>query len=166
MKRKLVRAIFKLDDWIGLISLTVAIGIIIINVLTRGIFSRSIIWAEEISFFFFGWAVFWGASSGYKRKMHIGVDMLVRALPHKSKKIMIICVDFLLLLLNLYFTKLGFTFAISAYVKVTDILSIPYTYVDICAPLSFLMISVYSAIFLLKDFGFFSDFNFFLEEKG
>lgn len=149
--KKILRFIFKLDDYIGMIAMAVTIGIIIINVLLRAIFSKSIICAEEIAFIAFSWAVFLGASSCFKRKMHIGVDLLINALPSKTQHICTIIIDVILVGLNAFFACLSCVFAVSAYFKPTSILGISYTFIDISAPIAFVFMTVYSVIFLLMD---------------
>lgn len=57
------------------------------NVVLRYVFNSGIVWSEEMSRYFFVWMVFLGAIAAMKDKMHLGVDILVKALPMKGQKV-------------------------------------------------------------------------------
>lgn len=51
------------------------------NVLARYLFNSNILWSLELTVFLFGWMVLLGASYEVKKNSHLGVDMLINALP-------------------------------------------------------------------------------------
>lgn len=57
------------------------------NVVLRLFFNTGIDWSEEIPRFAFVWMTFLGAIVGMRRRAHLGVDMLVRALPLLGRKV-------------------------------------------------------------------------------
>ncbi|PZE22791.1 TRAP transporter small permease [Paenibacillus xerothermodurans] len=56
------------------------------NVVLRYLFDSGIPWAEEVCRFLFIYLTFLGAIAGLKDSQHLGVDMLVKKLPHGMKK--------------------------------------------------------------------------------
>ncbi len=58
------------------------------NVIARYVFNSNILWALEATVFLFAWLVLLGASYGVKHTLHIGVDVLVKALPKPAQKLM------------------------------------------------------------------------------
>ena len=75
------------------------------NVVARYIFNSNILWALEASVFLFAWLVLLGVSYGVKKSIHIGVDILIQAVPPIVKKILALvavtaCLAFSLLLLK------------------------------------------------------------------
>ncbi|MEM7214028.1 MAG: TRAP transporter small permease [Pseudomonadota bacterium] len=56
------------------------------NVVARYIFNSNILWGLEVTVFLFAWLVLIGSSYGMKKGFHIGVDVLVNALPSKLRK--------------------------------------------------------------------------------
>ncbi|MFS0824633.1 TRAP transporter small permease [Bacillus sp. 1P02SD] len=67
------------------------------NVILRYIFNSGITWSEEMSRFLFVWLVFLGAIACLKDNMHLGVDVVVNALPLKLKKIAFVISNLLVL---------------------------------------------------------------------
>ncbi|WP_243297767.1 TRAP transporter small permease [Bacillus litorisediminis] len=67
------------------------------NVVLRYVFNSGITWSEEMSRFLFVWMVFLGAIAALKDNMHLGVDIIVNALPQKIKKIVFVISNLLVL---------------------------------------------------------------------
>lgn len=57
------------------------------NVVLRYVFNSGLTWSEEMSRYFFVWMVFLGAIAALKDKMHLGVDIVVNALPKGLQKV-------------------------------------------------------------------------------
>lgn len=51
------------------------------NVIARYVFNDNILWGLEVTVFLFAWLVLIGAAYGVKKNFHIGVDVVVNALP-------------------------------------------------------------------------------------
>ncbi|MGB6409222.1 MAG: TRAP transporter small permease, partial [Planococcus donghaensis] len=63
---------------------------VLLNVILRYVFNSGLTWSEEVSRYFFVWLVFLGAVSALKDKMHLGVDLVVKALPQKMQKVVFV----------------------------------------------------------------------------
>ena len=75
------------------------------NVVARYVFNSNILWGLELTVFLFAWLVLIGASYGVKKGFHIGVDVLVNALPAGARKVVTLiacaaCIAFAALLLK------------------------------------------------------------------
>ena len=75
------------------------------NVVTRYGFNQNILWALELTVFLFGWLVLLGTSYAVKKGAHLGVDIVVNALPPQPRRIMglaavFVCISFSLLMLK------------------------------------------------------------------
>ncbi|MEM9279720.1 MAG: TRAP transporter small permease [Pseudomonadota bacterium] len=73
------------------------------NVVARYVFNANILWALEVTVFLFAWLVLIGCSYGVKKGFHIGIDVLVNALPAAMRKTMTLiacgaCIVFAILL--------------------------------------------------------------------
>lgn len=69
------------------------------NVVARYVFNSNILWALEATVFLFAWLVLFGACYGFKKNIHIGVDILITYLSPQWRYIMaifagIICLAF------------------------------------------------------------------------
>lgn len=72
------------------------------NVVSRYFLDSSIVWANELSRFFFVWLVFLGAIGALKDNEHMAVDILVKRLPKLARKTALIVI-YLIMLVLLYF---------------------------------------------------------------
>ena len=75
------------------------------NVVARYVLNSNILWALELTVFLFAWLVLIGVSYCAKHTLHIGVDVVVRALPKGPQKIVSLiavaaCLAFSILLLK------------------------------------------------------------------
>lgn len=75
------------------------------NVVARYIFNSNILWGLELTVFLFAWLVLIGCSYGVKKGFHIGVDVLVNAMPERTRRVMTLiacaaCIAFAALLLK------------------------------------------------------------------
>ncbi len=133
-----------LPEIISGIALVIVLFSVITNVLLRYFFSISIAWAGELSTISFAWLIFVGASACYKRKAHIGIDVLVNMLSEKNKRKIEFIVGIFLVLINTYVFYLSIILAVGAWTKPTPILEIPYTFVNLSLVIGFGLMTIYS----------------------
>ena len=74
------------------------------NVIARYVFNANILWALETTVFLFAWLVLIGASYCVKTRAHLGVDVVLNAVPPGVRRVLALlsvaaCVAFSLLLL-------------------------------------------------------------------
>ena len=98
----------RITDQIEETSIAICLGLMTLitfaNVVARYVFNANILWALETTVFLFAWLVLLGASYGVKKHFHIGVDVLINAVPSGVKKLFAIlsvvaCLAFSILLL-------------------------------------------------------------------
>ena len=78
---------YRLLEFILMISMIVMFVLVLTNVTLRTLFNSGIDFAEEIPRFAFIWITFIGAIIGMHKHTHLGVDMVVVALPVFGRKI-------------------------------------------------------------------------------
>lgn len=126
--------------------------LVVINVFLRYFMKTGLYWSEEVATICFVWSVFIGAAASYKRGQHIGVDIIVNKLPKTIRNIVIILVDLILILLNGYITYIGIIYISRLYIKPTAVLGISSAYVSSSLVIGFALMTMYSIIFLVRDF--------------
>lgn len=82
---KLLKPIDWLEDAICVLTLGSVSLIIFGQVISRYFFEYTPIWSEELSRFLVVWSIFIGVAIGVRKNQHIGVDAIIRFLPHKLK---------------------------------------------------------------------------------
>lgn len=131
--------------------LIITVSSVVLNVIFRSIGLGTISSSEEIATISFVWAVYIGAVACYKKKMHIGVDMLIQLLPERGKKYFSILIDLLLILLNFVIVYLCIIFVHNSQEKPTPVLGISSNYINIVLLISFFLIELHSINFLWQD---------------
>ena len=105
MQHKATSLIDTIEETFIAVTLGVMTLVTFANVVARYIFNANILWALEVTVFLFAWLVLIGASYGVKKSFHIGVDVLVKALPDRIRRVLTLiataaCLMFAILLLK------------------------------------------------------------------
>jgi len=82
---KLIKPLEWIENSIAVLSMTTVSLLVFGNVISRYGFGYTPIWSEELSRFLVVWSIFIGVAIGVRKNQHIGVDALIRFLPHKLK---------------------------------------------------------------------------------
>ncbi len=135
-----------------IIGLIAAISVLIFTqVVFRYVFNYSLFWSEELGRYTLIWITFIGASIGFKKKSHVGVDFLYNAFNVKVKQILTVISDLIILILALILTVYGVRLSKFVHMQSSAALlipmSIPYSAVAIGGFLTFF----HSLDFLLED---------------
>ena len=77
----------KVETAIGGLFLTLAVCIVVIEIIGRNLFGYSMIGADEIASFAVIWSVFFTASIGVKRNIHVRIDVLLYLLPAQGARL-------------------------------------------------------------------------------
>ncbi len=80
------RAIDSIEETLIAVILGLMTLLTFANVIVRYVFNGNILWALEVTVFLFAWMVLLGASYGVKHSVHLGVDILINALPPGPRK--------------------------------------------------------------------------------
>lgn len=142
---------YNLEELIAGFFLIVTVTSVVLNVFCRAAGFGTISTSEEIATISFVWSVYIGAVACYKRKMHIGVDMLVQMFSDKGKKIFTIFLDIFLVVINSVILYLCVIFIMNSQEKPTPVLGISSNYLNIALLISFFLMVVHSLNFLYQD---------------
>lgn len=82
---KLIKPLEWIENSIAVLSMATVSLLVFANVVSRYGFSYTPIWSEELSRFLVVWSIFIGVAIGVRKNQHIGVDAIIRFLPHKLK---------------------------------------------------------------------------------
>lgn len=82
---KLIKPLVWIENSIAAVTMTTVSILVFGNVVSRYGFSYTPIWSEELSRFLVVWSIFIGVAIGVRKNQHIGVDAIIRFMPHKLK---------------------------------------------------------------------------------
>jgi C4-dicarboxylate transporter DctQ subunit len=88
----------RIEEGVVALLITLMTVITFMQVVARYVFNYSFVWALELTMFLFGGLIFFGISYGVRVGAHIGVDVLVKALPPRAARITTIAAVLLCLL--------------------------------------------------------------------
>jgi len=112
------------------------------NMTSRLLFNRPIIQSDEISRYCFIWLCFIGAVSALGYGEHIGVDLVVKRLPEKLQKGVLVLTHLMMSALSAVCSWYGWIIAGKALGQMSSVTPIPYGYVVLIMPIRFLAMSV------------------------
>ncbi len=93
MIEKILDWISKIAEFVACIMLAAMCLMVFANVLTRFVLHFAIPWSEELSRFAQIWSCFLGAAILYREDGHMGLDILVKAVPKQVARVIAIIVD-------------------------------------------------------------------------
>ena len=103
--------IFKnFEEIMASVAVSITVLVVTINVVLRYVFGFVVPWSEELSVICFIWTVYFGISSCYKHKLHMGVDVVIQLLPQKAKRPFRVLISCFLLVLNLLMSYLSYDY--------------------------------------------------------
>ena len=144
--------VLNLDAIITGTTLTLATIIVNLNVLMRYFMKSPLLWAEEVATGLFVWTVFVGSAYAYRKHAHLGVDILVNALPEKIRAVVKVVMDVLGLFVLIMLTYVSVLYVYNTLDKLSNTLRVPSWYVSSAVPIGFGLSLIYAVYFLAKDF--------------
>ena len=83
----LLRIIHKAEETIIALLLVSMTLLVFFETLLRFAFGTGVMWAQELTLHLSAWLVLFGMAYGLKEGAHIGVDFVVKKLPHNAQRI-------------------------------------------------------------------------------
>lgn len=141
-----------LEELVAAAFLVVTTLLVVINIVCRYFLNMGLVWTEEVATGCFVWSVFIGSIAAFKRRGHVGVDIVVNLLPAGLKRIVATLMDIILVVLNTYMAYLSVVFITKSYTKLTPVLGVTSAYITAAIVISFVMMAIYSLVFVIQDF--------------
>lgn len=152
MKKFTIKTFFKnFEEIIASLLFCCTLGLVVINVICRYVLRTGIPWAEEFATGCFVWTAFIGAAACYKRRAHVGVDVVVNRLPRTLQNIVKQTVNVLLVILCGYMFYISCIYNMRSYNKPTALLGISSVTFSISLTLAFLDMTIWSIAFIFMD---------------
>lgn len=82
------RVVNEIEETAIAIILGLMVVVTFVNVVLRYVFSKSLIWGQEVTLVLFAWLVIFGVSYAFKITAHLGVDAIINILSHRGRRIL------------------------------------------------------------------------------
>ena len=145
-----MRFINNFEEIFASIAISVTVLMVIINVFLRYGFGFVVPWSEELSVICFIWAVYFGISSCYKHKLHMGVDVIVAMLPDSAKRPFRLVISTFLLILNIVLAYLSVNYTMLS-TKVTPVMGMSYFTINGVLVVCFSLMTIHTLKFIKDD---------------
>ena len=152
MKKKITlkSILLNLDAIITCVTLSLCTILVNANIFSRYLFNTPIYWAEEVATSLFIWTVFVGSAYAYRNHSHLGVDILVKMLPGKAKKVTQFIVSIIEIAVLAMLTYISAQYVKNSWNRVTDVLMMPRWYFSIAVPIGFGWSLLYAIVFFIQ----------------
>ena len=152
MKKKITlkSIVLNLDAIITCVTLSLCTILVNANIFSRYLFNTPIYWAEEVATSLFIWTVFVGSAYAYRNHSHLGVDILVKMLPGKAKKVTQFIVSIIEIAVLAMLTYVSAQYVQNSWNRVTDVLMMPRWYFSIAVPIGFGWSLLYAIVFFIQ----------------
>lgn len=139
-----------LFEFLGLAFLSVMILIVTWQVFSRYVLNTTPFWSEEITLVLMVWVGFIGIAIGFRERLHIAVEILVRRFPETVQKWIEKGVLVLIFSFGLYLLVQGWQFTVLMGQSTLAATKLPSSVLYVIMPIAGLMIGSYA---LLNLFG-------------
>ncbi|HCS37494.1 MAG TPA: TRAP transporter small permease [Sphaerochaeta sp.] len=131
--------------------LSITVGVVILNVILRYVFDGGLFWIEEVATTAFLWSVFIGSAAAYKRKMHIGIDLITKLFPERVREVISSVINVLMAVINGYVCYLSILMINANKLKRTPVLDVPAMYINLAITVGFGLMTIHSIQFLITE---------------
>lgn len=139
------------EEVVASAALLVVVAAVCWGVLTRYITAQPAAWTGEVAGMGFAWVIFLGAAAGFKRRLHVSIDLLTNHLPASLRRALALVVQLAILAFAAYVTWLGVGFTLANIDNPSPVLRLPQSIIYLAATMGFLSIGVRQAIMLVRS---------------
>lgn len=153
MIKKLDGVMSKIEEYVLSYSVIIMSILLIINVIMRTVFNRSLTFSEEIGQALLIIISFFGIAYCSKKGRHITMSIVFDMVDNKKKKLFMYMISLLSTIAMLFITYLGYKYVLSTrnLARVTPALQIPIHYIYAFVPLGLLLGAIeYFRTFILN----------------
>jgi TRAP-type C4-dicarboxylate transport system permease small subunit len=136
------------EEVIACAALVVVVLAVCWGVLTRYVTAQPAAWTGEIAGMGFAWLVFLGAAAGFKRRLHVSIDLLTQHLPRPLERALALLVQVGILAFAAYVCWLGVGFTVGTLDNPSPVLRLPQSIIYLAVTLGFLSIGLRQACWL------------------
>lgn len=148
---KLLEKMGRLNDLVARIGAICIVAVMVLAVFMRYAMRDPLQWVEELLITIFIWIIMLGAVSSMRVRGHVSIDALTALLPLAAQRWIAIFVDIVSCISLVVLGWLGLELSLEAGDKITPILMIPYTYIDLAVPVGCFWMALYMLFHLADD---------------
>lgn len=149
---KLTSALETVVNIIAIIFFSLIFSIMLLQIFFRYVLSSPLVWTEELCRYLFIWICFLGWTIALKRGSHIRINFVIEGIPWRFRKVLLILFQLLILFFLFQLTRFGIAMMQRSFSVPTVTLFFSWAYVYLAAPVSAIIMFLYSLLYLLELF--------------
>lgn len=152
MKKNWLKVILlNLDSIITGGALIATTVLVLVNVFMRYFLNSPLTWSEEVATACFVWAIFMGGAVTFRRKAHLGVDIIVKMLPPRVRTAVEVVNDVIIMVILTLLTYLSGVYVMNSYTKLTNVLQISTAWISSAITLGFGLSWIYGLVYTVQN---------------
>lgn len=149
--KKLFEMLAVCNDNVARFGAICIVVIMVASVFMRYIMRDPLQWVEEALIAVFIWLIMLGAVSSMRVRGHVSIDAFTVLLPKSLQRLLAVCVDVVSIVALIALGWLGLELSLEAGDKITPLLMISYTYIDLALPVGCFWMAIYVCFHLVAD---------------
>lgn len=137
--QKLDHCLTKAEEWFLILGI-MSMGVVMtVQVFSRALFGRSIVWSEECVRHIFIWTIFIGMSYGVAKKFHVSLEYFIHMFPPLLRKAVMVAVDLTIVVLLAYLFLPSLVYAKDQMRILAPTMGYPMGYVMLAMPVAIVL---------------------------
>jgi len=124
----------KVELWTGVALLAVIVGLVFIAAVMR-FFGTPLIWSVDLAQLLFIWLCFVGANRALRKRLHLGIDLLVLKLDHRKRLLLELLLGLLVVVFLALLASEGVRLTLLNKERLFGDSGIPYAFVTLAVPI-------------------------------
>lgn len=137
----MLRRLAQLEFAISAILLAAIVLLVFLAAIGRS-FGHPLIWSVDMAQLLFIWVCFFGATRAMRHKSHLGIDLIIRWLPHRYRLTLEVAVSLLILAFLTLLAVEGYKLALQNWERQFGDSGISYAWVTLAVPAGCVMIGI------------------------
>lgn len=131
-----MKLFYKAEEAFVGVTIMVVTFLLFISIVLR-LFSLGITWSEELIRYAIIWITFIGSGICFRKGIHVGIDVLMDALPQKGKNVLGLIINVLAIIFMIFLIKYGFSLVMfsKGTGQITPALQVPMYWIYLAIPL-------------------------------
>lgn len=140
-----------LGDGLACFVTIVIVAITVVAVFMRYVLGDPLQWVEEVLITLFIWMIMLGAASSMRVRGHVSIDAITSMFSCRIQRGIQVFNDILSIIILGTLGWLGLELALEAGEKITPIIGISYTYIDLAIPVGCFLMVLYVLVHMYRD---------------
>ncbi len=150
MLEKIAHVVERIVNHAAIFLFVIIFSVMLLQIFFRYVLNSPLVWTEELCRYLFIWICFLGWTIALRRKSHIRISFFLERLPFAAQKVITLVFQILIFVFLVQLVRYGVAMTARSFSVPTVTLFFSWAYVYVAAPLSALIMILYSVLDVLE----------------